>query len=154
MVQSAVCFAQSAVPLFDGRTFTGWEGDTNHTWRIEAGTITAGSLDQAAARNEFLATTREFTNFELRVKFKIQGTEALNAGVQFRTQRIPNHHEVSGYQADIGPGVDGHLYDESRRNQRHARKSASTSLAAIGPDGWQEYISAINREFSFGQWSR
>ena len=149
MVQSAVCFAQSGVPLFDGRTFTGWEGDTNHTWRIEAGTITAGSLDQAAPRNEFLATTREFTNFELRVKFKIQGTEALNAGVQFRTQRIPNHHEVSGYQADIGPGVDGHLYDESRRNRMLATPTKSAverALSAVGPDGWHEYrISAINQ---------
>src|SRR5687768_14238223 len=107
----------AAVPLFDGRTFAGWEGDTRQTWRIDAGTITAGALDQPAPRNEFLTTTREFTNFDLRVKFKIQGTAALNAGVQFRTKRIPNHHEVSGYQADIGPGVDGHLYDESRRNR-------------------------------------
>ena len=25
----------AAEPLFDGRTFTGWEGDTTATWRID-----------------------------------------------------------------------------------------------------------------------
>src|SRR5437870_4002838 len=80
--------AQEQSRLFDGKTFAGWEGETNRTWRIEAGAITAGSAEKAAARNEFLATIREFTNFDLRVKFKIEGTEALNAGVQFRSKRI------------------------------------------------------------------
>jgi hypothetical protein len=134
--------AQGPAPLFDGRTFAGWEGEISQTWRIEAGAITAGSLDKAAPRNEFLATTREFTNFDLRVKFKIQGTEALNAGVQFRTKRIPGHHEVSGYQADIGPGVDGHLYDESRRNRMLAtprKEIVERALRAVAPDGWHEY---------------
>ncbi len=39
-----------------------------------------------------------------------------NSGVQFRSIRIP-HHEMSGYQADIGEGYWGSLYDESRRNK-------------------------------------
>ncbi|MBM3823450.1 MAG: DUF1080 domain-containing protein [Verrucomicrobia bacterium] len=149
LAPSAACWAQSGVALFDGRTFTGWEGDTNGTWRIEAGTITAGSPDRAVPRNEFLATTREFVNFELRLKFKIEGSAALNAGVQFRSQRIPNHHEVIGYQADIGTGVDGHLYDESRRNRMLATPTKSAlerALRAVGPDGWHEYrISAIDQ---------
>ena len=38
-----------------------------------------------------------------------------NSGVQFRSVRIPGH-EMSGYQADIGEGYWGALYDESRRN--------------------------------------
>src|SRR5262245_30411115 len=84
-----VAIAQGPVSLFDGQSCAGWEGDTGQTWRIEAGSFTAGSPEKAAPRNEFLATTREFTNFDLRLKFKIQGTEALNAGVQFRTKRFP-----------------------------------------------------------------
>jgi len=149
LIPPAACGAQFAVPLFDGRTFKGWEGDTNGTWRIEAGAITAGSPDRATPRNEFLATTREFVNFELRLKFKIEGTTALNAGVQFRSKRIPNHHEVSGYQADIGTAVDGHLYDESRRNRMLAtptQRAVERALSAVGSDGWHEYrISAINQ---------
>jgi putative heme-binding domain-containing protein len=137
------------MPLFDGRTFAGWEGETNRVWRIEDGAIVAGAFEKAAPRNEFLTTTRQFTNFQLRLRFRIQGSEALNAGIQFRTQRIPNHHEVSGYQADIGPGVDGHLYDESRRNRMLAAPSPATvarALRGVGTDGWHEYrISAINQ---------
>jgi HEAT repeat protein len=129
------------VSLFDGKSFAGWEGDTT-TWRIENGVITAGSLEEQAPRNEFLATTREYENFDLRLKFKITGNRRVNAGVQFRTRRIPNHHEVSGYQADIGPGVDGHLYDESRRRRMLATPDPETvkkAQAAAGDDGWQIY---------------
>jgi hypothetical protein len=130
------------VPLFDGKSFAGWEGDTTNTWRIEVGAITAGSLQERAPRNEFLATTREYENFDLRLKFKITGSTNVNAGVQIRTKRIPNHHEVSGYQADIGPGVDGHLYDESRRRRMLASPDGETlkkARAAVGEDGWRTY---------------
>lgn len=130
------------VVLFDGESFAGWEGDTTNTWRIEDGAIMAGSLERAAPRNEFLATTKEFENFDLRLKFRITGNHRVNAGVQFRTRRIPNHHEVSGYQADIGPGVDGHLYDESRRRRMLAtpgRETLEKAQAAAGYAGWQTY---------------
>jgi hypothetical protein len=51
-------------------------------------------------------------------RFKLVGTEGfVNGGVQFRSQRVPNHFEVSGYQADLGEGYWGALYDESRRNK-------------------------------------
>lgn len=128
--------------LFDGKTFEGWEGDTARTWRVEHGALTAGSLERAARRNEFLATTRRYGDFDLRLRFKIKGDKRVNAGVQFRSKRIPNHHEVIGYQADIGPGVYGHLYDESRRRRMLAspdRASLQRAVAAVGKDGWQSY---------------
>lgn len=100
--------------LFDGKTLTGWEGDTKNTWRVEKGAIVGGSLKKVVPRNEFLSTTRHYGDFELRVTFKLLGDRARrNAGVQFRTKRIPNHHEVSGYQADIGQHYWGALYDET-----------------------------------------
>ena len=34
-------------PLFDGRTFDGWEGDTKNSFRIEDGAIVGGSLKGA-----------------------------------------------------------------------------------------------------------
>ena len=37
--------ADKPVPLFDGKDFAGWEGDTEKTWRIEDGAIVGGSLD-------------------------------------------------------------------------------------------------------------
>src|SRR4026208_1761595 len=82
--------AGETVPLFDGKTFKGWEGDTNKTFRIEDGAIVAGTMKAKIPRNEFLCTTRNYTNFVLRLKFKLLGGPSANAGVQFRTKRIPN----------------------------------------------------------------
>lgn len=127
--------------LFDGRTFGGWNGDTRNTWRVEDGAIVAGSPDEAAPRNEFLATDREFADFELRLQYKVDCTSGCNAGVQFRSRRVAGHHEVVGYQADIGPGITGALYDESRRNKMLAVPAKDLQEKALGhaKDGWVDY---------------
>ena len=66
--------------------------------------------------------------------------EKANAGVQFRTRRIPKHHEVSGYQADIGQGYWGALYDESRRNKVLAGPNAETVKNLAKFDDWNDYV--------------
>ena len=38
--------AGEPVALFDGKTFSGWEGNTASVWRIEEGALTAGSLEK------------------------------------------------------------------------------------------------------------
>jgi hypothetical protein len=126
--------------IFDGRTFSGWEGDTNKTWRIQDGALVGGDLSAKIPRNEFLCTTRSYTNFVLRLKFKLAGA-GVNSGVQIRTQRIPNHHEVSGYQADLGdPGWWGSLYDESRRNKVLAKSNMDEVNKVLKRDDWNDYI--------------
>jgi hypothetical protein len=128
-------------PLFDGKTLAGWEGDTEKTWRVEDGAIVGGSLDQTVPRNEFLCTTKSYSDFELKVKFKLEGDKAkANAGVQFRTKRIPNHHEVSGYQADVGQEYWGALYDESRRNKVLARPDKDVIDKLVKHGDWNEYV--------------
>ncbi|MEY3032647.1 MAG: hypothetical protein RLZZ622_1122, partial [Planctomycetota bacterium] len=85
----------AGVPLFDGKTFAGWEGDTATVWRIENGEIVAGSLDKKQQKNDFLCTTKRYGNFELRLKIRLAGTEGfVNSGIQFRSERIPDSHEV------------------------------------------------------------
>ena len=134
-------FAQAEpTKLFDGKTLTGWEGDKD-TWRIEEGSIVGGSLEKVVPRNEFLCTTKTFGDFELKVKFKLLGDpKQANAGVQFRTKRIPNHHEVSGYQADVGQHYWGALYDESRRNRVLAQPEKSVIDKLIKQDDWNDYV--------------
>lgn len=129
------------VPLFDGKTFTGWEGDIGTVWRIEDGALVAGSLEKKQEKNNFLATTKKYGDFELTLKWKLEGTEGfVNGGVQFRTERIPSHHEVSGYQADLGKGYDGALYDESRRKKMLAQPSPEVLAKAQKPLGeWNDY---------------
>jgi hypothetical protein len=125
--------------LFDGKTFDGWEGN-RAIFRIEAGAIVGGTLTAKIARNEFLCTTREFKDFELRLRVRLLGGDQANAGVQFRTKRIPNHHEVSGFQADMGTGWWGALYDESRRNRVLRGPDQAKMKAVIKQEDWNDYV--------------
>ena len=123
------------VALFDGKTFAGWEGNTTSVWRIEQGEIVAGRPDVKQAKNDFLCTTREFGDFELRVKYK-RGHN--NGGIQFRSQRVPGSNEVSGYQADFAKDIDGFLYDESRRRKFVAQPDAET-IKKLNLGEWNNY---------------
>jgi 3-keto-disaccharide hydrolase len=126
--------------LFDGKTFDGWEGDTVKTWRIEDGAIVGGSLTDLVPRNEFLVTTREYENFVLRLRFKLVGTEVVNAGVQIRSQRAKDPaHEMIGYQADLGDKYWGSLYDESRRKRVLAAADPEVVARVLNRDGWNDY---------------
>jgi hypothetical protein len=131
-------FAAEPVSLFDGKSFEGWEGDTKKTFRIEQGAIVGGSLGEKVPRNEFICTTKEYGDFELRLKFKVLGKGA-NAGVQIRSRRVPNHHEMIGYQADLGAGWYGSLYDESRRRTMLAEADPKIVAQALKPDDWNDY---------------
>jgi hypothetical protein len=130
------------VAIFNGRTFAGWEGETNRTWRIENGAFVGGSLQAQVPQNEFLATSRSYSNFVLRLQFKLVGTEGfINAGVQFRSERAKNpKNEMSGYQADLGEGYYGALYDESRRNKVLLAPNPAHVQRALKPGGWNEYV--------------
>ena len=105
-------------PLFDGKSLTGWEGAPK-LWKVVDGVIVGGSLTEQIPQNEFLATERRYTNFVLRLQFRLRGGAGfINSGVQIRSERVPNNSEMSGYQCDIGePNWWGSLYDESRRNK-------------------------------------
>jgi hypothetical protein len=133
-----ICAAEG-VSLFDGKTLKGWEGDTKF-WRAENGAIIAGDISQKQPHNDFLATTREFGNFELRLQYKIEGSNGfVNGGVQFRSQRVPNNFEVSGFQADLGADTDGNLYDESRRNRNLVEVPKDLREKALKPGQWNDY---------------
>ena len=127
--------------LFDGSTFDGWEGDTQHTWRIEHGALVGGSLAQTVPHNDFLCTRNEFRNFDLRLKVKLTGSGFVNGGIQFRSQRLKDPaFEMTGYQADMGEGYWGSLYDESRRNRALAHGHAAVIQRLLKPDDWNEYV--------------
>lgn len=125
-------------PLFDGKSFDGWEGNRK-AFRIEDGAIVAGNLKDKLPNNEFLTTAKEYGDFELRLKTKLVGQGA-NGGIQLRSKRIPNHHEVSGYQADMAEGYWGRIYDESRRNRFLTQFSADEQKKLVKPNDWNDYV--------------
>ena len=134
------CGAPAApVLLFDGKTLTGWEGGP--AWRVVDGTITGGSM-AGNPQNEFLAGTGTYRNFRLSLEYKLTGTEGfVNGGVQIRSQRIADPpNEMIGYQADIGAGYSGCLYDESRRKTMLAKADPAVIQEAEKPGEWNRYV--------------
>ncbi|MFA6546136.1 MAG: PVC-type heme-binding CxxCH protein [Limisphaerales bacterium] len=137
---AVVSAAAAPVTIFNGKTLAGWEGETNKVWRVRDGVIVGGSLE-GNPRNEFLATRKNYRNFHLRLEYKLVGTQGfVNGGVQFRSKRIvqpPN--EMSGYQADIGAGYSGCLYDESRRRKMLATADTNLVTSIEKTGGWNSY---------------
>lgn len=134
--------------LFDGKTFTGWEGDTIHTWRIENGMLIGGSLKNTVPNNDFLCTQKSYSDFILKLKIKLTGDEGfINSGIQFRSKRMTDpDFEMKGYQADWGENYWASLYDESRRNKTLAAPDSLKVLQWIKKDDWNDYeVHAENR---------
>lgn len=130
-----------ATKLFDGESLKGWEGNLK-MFRVAEGAIVAGTLQEKIPNNEFLCTTKEYGDFELVLKAKLVG-EGNNAGIQFRSSRIPNHHEVSGYQCDMGAAFNrlvwGALYDESRRRKMLAEGDQAKIKEVFRAQDWNEF---------------
>ncbi len=141
------CQKSEPISLFDGKTFTGWEGDTNGTWKISEGEIRGGSLSDTVPHNDFLCTTSAYENFLLKLKFKLEGNEGfINAGVQFRSKRSENpSYEMIGYQADLGNKYYGALYDESRRDVVLQGPDSIIIAKIVKLNEWNEYeIKAVD----------
>ena len=127
------------VSLFDGKSLDQWEGSA--LWKVVDGEIHGGSLTETVTHNDFIATKKSFSNFELKLKLRLNGTGFVNSGVQIRSVRVPGSSEMAGYQVDYGPGWYGKIYDESRRNKVIAEsKDAKAVDAAIKPGEWNEYV--------------
>ncbi|CAN5743595.1 hypothetical protein BH23PLA1_BH23PLA1_08950 [soil metagenome] len=141
-------------PMFNGRDFEGWEGDTTY-WSVEDGVLVGKS--PGIKYNTFLATEERFHNFVFRCSFQLVDGEG-NSGIQFRSERQMQHdqiveegnlrteffagHEMIGYQADIAEGLWGCLYDESRRRQVLAGLAGPHNEEVKGLDktGWNTYV--------------
>jgi putative heme-binding domain-containing protein len=102
--------AENAKDFFNGKDLAGWDGDAK-LWKVENGEIVGTS--PGIQRNEFLKSHMVADNFRLTLKVKLTPNKE-NSGIQFRSEVLPNG-DVKGYQADIGAGWWGKLYEEHGR---------------------------------------
>jgi hypothetical protein len=105
------------VRIFDGKTLTDWDGDTNF-WRVENGEIVGESTPaNPVKQNSFLIWRGGVAkDFELKVEFRLNGA---NSGIQYRSTEVPKIGKwvLKGYQADIDftQGYLGNVHDERGR---------------------------------------
>ena len=122
--------------LFNGRDLADFDIDTASVWSVREGVIIGST--SGLKYNEFLRTKKHYKNFILRGKLRlIDGTG--NSGFQFRSEPVPDSHEVSGFQADAADGFWGNLYDESRRRTILA-KPPDSFLKQVDPTAWHSYV--------------
>ena len=129
--------------LFDGKSLTGWKTanptDAN-LWSVADSTIKCGDGVNKIPANTFLHTTKEYEDFEFRCLFRLTGdpqTGMINSGIQYRS--FVKNGDMIGYQADIGDGYWGDIYDEHRRGKL-AGGDLSTLRHVLHKDGWNSYI--------------
>jgi hypothetical protein len=106
--------ADGWISLFNGKDLKGWYGDPK-IWRVENGYISGKAAK--ADHNTFLIYNHPFANFELTCKcMLIKGKGFTNSGIQYRSKVLDGKKWiVGGYQADMGQGYWGTLYEERGR---------------------------------------
>lgn len=129
------------VALFDGKSIDEWV-QRGGVAKYEAvdGTILGTAVPKTP--NSFLCTPRDYSDFELRLEFKVH--PQLNSGVMFRAQSEPSYRNgvVHGYQAEIDPSArawTGGIYDESRRGWINDLKKNEAARKAFKPGEWNKY---------------
>lgn len=127
------------VSLFDGKSLAGWEARDASYWTIEDGAITGRiSPEHPCKENQYLvwsgstknAQRGEVTDFELKLKSRLNGTGAINNGFQFRARRLADG-DMCGYQVDnnLQTPWQVRLYDEFGRHTLAWRGEKATTDA-------------------------
>lgn len=129
--------------LFDGKTLTGWKpakAVNARFWKVVEGVITGDHDGKKVPTNTYLVTAEEFGDFEFRCKFRISGdheTGLINSGIQYRSTITKG--KMVGYQADIGRGYWGDIYDEHRRGKL-VTGDTKELMKTLVENGWNEYL--------------
>ncbi len=135
--------SETTVSLFDGQTLNGWKTanpDYLAWWSVADSTIRSGDGIKKIPANTYLHTIKEYGDFEFRCLFRLTGDPAtgmINSGIQYRS--FVENGKMIGYQADIGDGYWGDLYDEHRR-AKLVGGDLSTLRHVLRPNDWNSYI--------------
>ena len=126
--------ADGWISLFNGKDLTGWSGDPS-IWRVVDGYI-QGKVDKIGY-NTFLVYAHPFSDFVLEAKFILP--KGGNSGIQYRSKVTdPAKWVVGGYQADIGAGYWGILYEE--RGRGILVKPVKEVEATIKTEEWNSFV--------------
>ncbi len=96
-------------------------------------------------------------DFELKLKFRIQGTVDANSGLQFRSTYDANQTHAHGYQADLvrDPKWMGLLYEEGTVRKILAHRGEKTIFDEAGNRDTQQFADAAKlfNYFKLDDWN-
>lgn len=117
------------VSLFDGKTLDGWKQAAHGKaeYSVKDGTIYGKTVE--GSPNSFLASNKDYANFEL--EFEVKVHDSLNSGVQIRSREktkddIPADQQGKGsdgigrfhgpqVEVESSPGQAGYIYGEATK---------------------------------------
>ncbi len=140
------------LPMFDGKTLKGWEGDTS-IWKVRDGIVT-GQADSPLTlkANTFLIyTDSKPGDFELITEYRI--SKDGNSGVQYRSDTVAGvPFGLKGYQADIDGenNYTGQNYEERARTTLAYRGQKVTIPVAKNAKSTKNAWSALKVDSSLG----
>ena len=105
--------------LFDGKTFDGWQKSngkpfTGAGWKIENGVM---SVNPADGRGGDIVTTKEFSDFELKLDFKLE--KGTNSGVKYFLFK------------NTSLGCEYQIIDDANHPDAKLGKNGNRTLAAL-----------------------
>jgi hypothetical protein len=109
-------------------------------WSVIDDVVTGGDGVENIPGNTYLYSDKSYENFEFRCLFRLTGDHGaglINSGIQYRS--IIKDNKIIGYQADIGKGYWGDIYDEHRRGKL-VGGDLGTLKHILNEDGWNSYI--------------
>lgn len=127
----------NAGSFFNGENLDGWIADPA-VWRVEGGEI-VGQTKTGLKQNDFARSDLLLGDFRLLLEIRLVGDQG-NSGIQFRSA-VHGEKSMQGYQADVGPGWWGKLYEEHGRallwkdsGEQHVRKDEwnTYEILAVG----------------------
>ncbi|MEM9142545.1 MAG: DUF1080 domain-containing protein [Bacteroidota bacterium] len=128
--------AADFVPIFNGKTLEGWDGDPIY-WRVENGNVVGEITPETLLKaNTFLIYDEELGDFELKAEFKI--SENGNSGINYRSALLDSvPFALRGYQADIDGKhrYTGQNYEERKRTTLAYRGEKAAITGPENPKG-------------------
>ena len=128
----------TAVPLFDGKTLSGWTNP--FSWGKAQ--VQDKQIVLTGSPKFFLVTKKTYRDFVLEVELKVP--VGGNSGIQFRShyEKKGKKTRLWGYQAEVDTSQRkwaGGLYDEGRRGWLVPLKGKPKAQAAFQNGKWNKY---------------
>lgn len=146
------------VPIFDGKTLTGWDADPKY-WRVENGTLVGEVTLQTLLQANSFAIWRGGApaDFELKVEYRVSA--AGNSGINYRSSEAPTPaFALKGYQCDINGAFNwtGQNYEERGRTflalrGQITRLAPDAKPAIIGSLGGKDALAGFLRAEDWNQ---
>ncbi len=124
----------------DLNEWTPVDSANENIWSVVSNEVIGGDGVSNVKSNTYLRSKKTYKNFEFSCLFRLSGNHELgliNSGIQYRSTIDDN--KIIGYQADIGKGYWGDIYDEHRRGKLVGGNLEAIELL-LNEDGWNSYV--------------